>query len=415
MTAPRICLVTPSHVASNPRLVKEADALQAAGYAVHVVAQRYFPPLDAQDAAIFASARWSHTLVDTTVGLAPAAAKLQRRLLRRLFQLGWPLGPRAVATAQNAATTALAAAAARVPTDFYLGHCLAGLAAAGLAAQKTGRAYGFDAEDFHSAETEFAQHDPVEHAAITSIERTWLPGCRHLTAASPLIADTYARTYGVPLPAPVLNVFPRTEAPPAPVARPAPSAENPARIYWFSQTIGPDRGLEEIIPVLAALKTPAELHLRGFVTPEYRQALSAAALAAGLSRPPVFHDFAPMAEMVRLASAYDLGLSLEPSRPLNRELCIANKVFTYVLAGLPQLMSPTAAHRRLAPDLGPAAFLADLSEPTRLAARLDSWWADPAAVTASRRHAWHLGQSRYHWEHEQKNLLTALQTVLPLS
>ena len=36
--ARRICLITPGHVASTPRLVKNADALAAAGYEVHVVA-----------------------------------------------------------------------------------------------------------------------------------------------------------------------------------------------------------------------------------------------------------------------------------------------------------------------------------------------------------------------------------------
>jgi hypothetical protein len=33
-----ICLVSPGHVGSNPRLVKEADALTAVGYNVRAVA-----------------------------------------------------------------------------------------------------------------------------------------------------------------------------------------------------------------------------------------------------------------------------------------------------------------------------------------------------------------------------------------
>ena len=38
MKVERICLVSPGHLSSNPRLVKEADALHEAGYAVRVVA-----------------------------------------------------------------------------------------------------------------------------------------------------------------------------------------------------------------------------------------------------------------------------------------------------------------------------------------------------------------------------------------
>ena len=33
----RICLITPGHIASNPRLVKEARALQQSGMEVHII------------------------------------------------------------------------------------------------------------------------------------------------------------------------------------------------------------------------------------------------------------------------------------------------------------------------------------------------------------------------------------------
>ena len=65
---PRICLISPSHVASNPRLVKEADALHAAGYDVHVVAGWYFPPLDRHDAEIYAASHWPRTVVHYHTG-----------------------------------------------------------------------------------------------------------------------------------------------------------------------------------------------------------------------------------------------------------------------------------------------------------------------------------------------------------
>jgi hypothetical protein len=50
----RICLVSPSH--SNPRLVKEADALHEAGYAVRVVAGDATPGVWPLDAVILARA-----------------------------------------------------------------------------------------------------------------------------------------------------------------------------------------------------------------------------------------------------------------------------------------------------------------------------------------------------------------------
>jgi hypothetical protein len=53
-----ICLVTPGHLGSNPRIVKEADALTEHGYQVHVVfAQTHQRDLD-RDASILAKSRW---------------------------------------------------------------------------------------------------------------------------------------------------------------------------------------------------------------------------------------------------------------------------------------------------------------------------------------------------------------------
>ena len=83
MPAPRrICLVSPSHVASNPRLVKEADALHAAGYDVHVVASWYFPPLDKYDLEIYAAAPWDRTVVYSMTGPRVLLAKLRQRFNR---------------------------------------------------------------------------------------------------------------------------------------------------------------------------------------------------------------------------------------------------------------------------------------------------------------------------------------------
>ena len=38
---PRICILTPGHLSTNPRVVKEADALTGAGYEVNIIAADY--------------------------------------------------------------------------------------------------------------------------------------------------------------------------------------------------------------------------------------------------------------------------------------------------------------------------------------------------------------------------------------
>jgi hypothetical protein len=116
--------------------------------------------------------------------------------------------------------------------------------------------------------------------------------------------------------------------------------------------------------------------------------------------------------MVRLAATADLGLSVEESSPRNRAVCLTNKIFAYLLAGIPQLLSCTPAQEALAPELGDAAILGDLRQPAAVAASLDAFFADRERVRTARGHAWHLARSRYCWEMEKGKFLSAIAQAL---
>src|SRR5262245_44066382 len=88
MTLNRICLVSSGHLASNPRLVKEADALQEAGFAVSVVAGNVAPGVRALDATILARASWPVV----RVGLDQRPVYLARRLRQELAARIYPIG-----------------------------------------------------------------------------------------------------------------------------------------------------------------------------------------------------------------------------------------------------------------------------------------------------------------------------------
>jgi hypothetical protein len=116
--------------------------------------------------------------------------------------------------------------------------------------------------------------------------------------------------------------------------------------------------------------------------------------------------------MVRLAATYHIGLSTEVGRPLNNDLCLSNKVFSYLLAGVPQLLSRTSGQSQFAPELGEAAILADLNAPEEAAARLDDLLASPAQFAAARAKAWRLGQDRFCWDIEQTRFLDGVSAAI---
>jgi hypothetical protein len=408
-SAPRICLIAPGHVSSTPRLVKNADALAAAGYRVRVVAARSFPPADPLDAEIFATARWDRTVVDQLHG-GVFLRNLLRRVARRLVVMPSFASVKNAARAHYAGTLRLAAAAASQPAELYLGHGLAGLPAAALAARTHGAPYGFDAEDFHDAETIEAMADPAERTARRVLQSALLPGCAHLTAASPLISRQYLKEYGIE-PVTLLNVFPRAQAPAAPVDPGPVSPQRPARFYWFSQTVGPGRGLEAIIAVLGLMRTPVELHLRGFAAADFVAQVQRLAARTGPASRIQFLPPGNPSEMARLAAGADLGLSLEEVRPLNRDICLTNKIFVYLLAGIPQFLSNTTAQAVFAGEIGAAGLVGDPSRPDEIAGKLDAFFGDPLRVAAARRAAWSLAQTRYCWDIEQGKLLRSVEKI----
>ncbi|MFM8458169.1 MAG: hypothetical protein ACKOB0_04375, partial [Chthoniobacterales bacterium] len=84
MTKKRICLITPGHVSSCPRIVKEADALVEAGFDVTLVSGRNFEPVVALDRAILARAKWKHREVVTNRGWQVGLRRAARKALQML-------------------------------------------------------------------------------------------------------------------------------------------------------------------------------------------------------------------------------------------------------------------------------------------------------------------------------------------
>ncbi len=216
-SARRICLVTPGHLSTNPRLVKEADALMAAGHEVSIVSARFIPWADAADGE-FENRPWRIR----KVAFGPMAGRARhviQSLRRRAGLLAYKIFGLCPELAFHPVIPALTRAARAAKADLYIAHNLAALPAAYRAAKRHGAKLGFDAEDFHSGELNDTPENALRIRLTRELEQRYLPHCDYLTAASPGIAKAYADTYGVQLPTVILNVFPKADAPAAPTTR----------------------------------------------------------------------------------------------------------------------------------------------------------------------------------------------------
>jgi glycosyltransferase involved in cell wall biosynthesis len=398
----RICVITSGHLATCPRMVKAADALAEAGHTVRIVPTQFLDWAAEADQSI-ASRSWS--TVDYRRRTAPATywrTRLEFHAARRWVRLvgAGRASLAALAAANGRASRNLLKLALAQPADLFYGGTSGGLAIAALASRRTATPYAVDLEDFHEGQSEDG------HQSIDALQRQVLPAAAFVTAGSSAVAARYEQAYGIPV-LPIHNTFPL----PAHAPDPEPPGHGALRLYWFGQTVGAGRGLADVARAVALAGIRAELHLRGSARPEYIAALrriSPGNLAI-FTHPPASPD-----RMVELTRPYDVGLSPEEGRDLNRKLCLGNKPLTYILGGLAVVLTDTLGHRPFAADLGEGALCYRSGDIPSLADGLQRWATDRGLLRRARQAAWNAARNRWNWENRRDKgaLLAAVEGAL---
>jgi glycosyltransferase involved in cell wall biosynthesis len=377
-------------------MLKAADALTDAGYRVRLVSVSQTPWMTVTDAAISARRHWTPFVVDYSQATAPALRrktgvrfKLMQTLATSIGSSSVPMG--VAIRAYSRAHDELVHVATAEPADLVYGGSTGALAAVVESARKLGVPYAVDFEDFHSGEA-IGEGSELQNALAERVERYVIPGAAFITAASPMIAETYADQHGVS-PLVIHNTF---SIAPAQVPE---RRDGRLHLYWFSQTLGPRRGLEEVIRAAGVARIDIELHLRARPIPEYLDSLQRLQAAVAPQLTIVNHQPATPDDMVALAQPYDAGLACEEPEPLNRQLCLTNKIFTYLAAGIPMFLSRTLAQGCLERSLGGAAFGYDCGDVEGLASAMRGLSEDAALRECARAAARRAAEQRWHWEH----------------
>lgn len=406
MPGRKILILTSAHLCRNPRVVKEATTLGAAGYDVTVMSISVQQRFERMDRELMRGLPFKRVTIDYAAGtMASRAADFIQRgstwLARRLcsefeFESAQTLGP----------ATALLRFARRFPADLTIVHTEIPIWAAQYLI-RDGRRVAVDVEDWYSEDLLYAdrQSRPIE--LLRSAEEFALRHAAYVSATAQSMADALTRAYGGPPPIVIRNSFPlqpRSRAD-------TPARTGPPRFIWFSQTIGPGRGLELFFAAWARTRHPSEVYLLGDERPGYRQKL--------LARLPESHrgllHFLPLVTPEQLPgrlAEFDLGLALEPRWPLNRNITITNKILQYMNAGLAVVATNTAGQTEVmqaAPDCG---VLITAHETTDYAARLDALIGDPARLRAAQLASRAAAVREFSWECETPRLLAAVARAL---
>jgi glycosyltransferase involved in cell wall biosynthesis len=403
----KILLITSGQPTLNPRLVKEADALTQAGYEVTVLYQYWNEWATIMDRELLETKNWNAI----RVGGSPVKQKSTYWLTRFGHKVSnhlahfFGVAPFADAAIGRCALI-LSSSAKKQKADLYIAHNLAALPAAVKAARKNNAKVGFDAEDFHRAEL---VNDPkhFDFRLKKFIEDKYFQQIDYLTTSSPGISALYQTLFKKLDPKTILNVFNRQQEGIMP--RPL---DNKLKMIWFSQTIGPNRGLEDIIAVLK-FSDQFELHLLGNIDEGQRRFFDDLCSRHQVAKGQIFfHRPIPSSQIAGFCSQFNLGLALEPGFSINNESALSNKIFTYLQAGLAVVASDTTAQALFMkefPGLGEVYQRGNLDMLVKI---LKDYLARPDLLLQQQQQAYAYAQNELSWDMEKEKFISIVKQTL---
>jgi glycosyltransferase involved in cell wall biosynthesis len=400
--AAKILIVTSSPLCRQPRSLKEATSLARAGYDVRVLSVRGREKDEQQDAALLKALPFAKQ----TVSARSLPPRLRTWLARKLTALGLSsvhaLGP----------YSTLLRAALAYPADLTIVHTELGLCVGRSLLGR--RRIAADFEDWHSEDLlpSARRHRPLPQ--LRAAERALLHRAAYAVTTSETMADALHTRYGGPRPKILTNSFPlqppsdllatrytllTTSAPP----------RFPA-FFWFSQTLGPGRGLEAFLAAWQRMRSPSELVLLGEPAGNYVQSLLSPLSSEQRARVRLRSLVSPT-DLPAAIAQHDVGLALERTHNPNHDLTISNKILQYLNAGLAIVASDTRGQREVL-SRAPVGLIAPFENPVATAEILDSLLQDRARLTACQREARALAENHYCWEREEPRLLALVERAL---
>jgi glycosyltransferase involved in cell wall biosynthesis len=409
----------------DARVLREAEALAAAGHPTRVIALRgpgadprervgeievvrvEADPLPAKAARLAVGAA-RKVRRPRSAGLAPApigsvgdsaaGSDVGRRLLRVHLDRTHDLFRRRAA-----------AVAAEAPAQVWFAHDLDTLEVAAAARTRHGGRLVYDS---HELWLERRFLPPLSTAARQRWQQTETRLIRtadvRLTVSEPL-ADELARRYGVERPAVVRNLPSRADLGRAEGTgvrqRLQLPADRPVAVYVGG--LAPDRGIEELVGA-AARVDGLEVVLVGPGPDHYADRLRALASQAGVGERVHLLPAVPPGDVVAAAAGGDVGIVANLHSGLNHRYTVPNRLYTCLAAGVPIVGNHSPAFEPIIRD-NEVGVTCDVRDPDELANAI-GFVLDPANHDRLRANALAFSEQET-WEREAARLVELIEEV----
>ena len=392
------------HLATAPRAQKEAAAARVAGFRVLVRGVWRDDTLAIEDAEIARDLGIDYKpVVDLRCGdLGTRFLRLKQRLAREAFvRFGW-VGPRAF----GIGGPEMLREGIRIAPDLTMVHSEAGLWV-GAQLLKRGFRVGVDFEDWFSEDLPLSDRNCRPVAAIRLLEHHLLSKANPVFTTTHVMAEAMAAdSEWERAPMVIPNCFPWSGAPQRGKGVRDERESGAVSFYWFSQTIGPGRGLETLAHALLPLEGDWELHLRGDLRNYH--AWFEANFSQEIRHRVKLHALVPNAELAERSASHDVGLALEEPYCRNKEFTASNKIFEYLRCGLAVVATDTRGQCEVMAACPDAGWVIPSGDIDALAKCLQRIIDKPKCLQSAKAKALDAAASSWAWENHSLRLKEAL-------
>jgi hypothetical protein len=331
-----ITFVSGQHVSANPRVWKSANFLDSMGYKVNIFTTWYAPKLLEEDLKLLSASISYQSSFTLTYSWRNFFQIVMAKVLRKATNYLY-LFFRISSIYQEVYLPGIQVKKIlSTPTDLFICHQETGLLL-GVELMKRGHPVAFDFEDWYAEDYPNAFRSS---GLFKKYEAYALKHALYVTCPSESLSRTYQYVYQVQQPVKVIyNSFP------IPGVKKNHKMKSQSSMVWFSQTIGPNRGIEAFLEIIKTIDSPVELHFVGKVSAQYSLFLS-----DSLSETPhLLYIHQPMshADLLDFVAQFPIGLALENHHPPSRNLTITNKILVYLQLNMQVIATDTTGHLEL--------------------------------------------------------------------
>ncbi|GCE31106.1 hypothetical protein KDA_65900 [Dictyobacter alpinus] len=183
------------------------------------------------------------------------------------------------------------------------------------------------------------------------------------------------------------------------------------RIALYQGNLQPDRGLDRLVRAAAYLEPENIIVMLGQNIGTTRAELEQLIMLQKVQAHVKILAPVPYAELATWTASADIGLTIIPlDYTRNMKLCLPNKLFEYIQAGLPVLSSPLEAIRDILVSYNVGKVVRSMN-PAEVGMAINSMLKDPDELACMRANALRAAKQDLCWERESLKLIDLYRTI----